>query len=178
MTAAYAGNEGVHLLSAVQLIQLPDASLALGSKLLSVVQNPFYGVITDPSSTLSAPTVQYGQLLRRYPQFLDFKAIQVGVGHSSYHAGQLTVERRMGQGLAVIFGYTFSKAIDNVGEMTSVAGTKNGFQDNYCTSRDRSRSDLNQTHAIRWTTLYQLPFRPGSVGSITDSLPQSWVDGE
>ena len=161
ITAAYVGNVGVHLMSPIQLNQIPDSDLALGSKLISVVPNPFYGVITDPSSTLSVPTVQYAQLLRPFPQYLNFKAINVGAGHSSYQAGQLTVEKRLSQGLAVLFGYTYSKAIDNVGEMTSVAGTRNGFQDNYCFACDRSLSDQNEPFALRMALRYELPFGQG-----------------
>ena len=161
VTAAYVGNVGVRLMTPVQLNQVPDSSLALGSKLISVVSNPFYGVINDYTSTLSLPTVQYGQLLRPFPQFLNVKAINLGAGHSSYQAGQLTVERRFSQGLAVLFGFTYSKAIDNVGEMTSVAGTRNGPQDNYCLACDRSRSDQNVPYALRSAIRYDLPFGHG-----------------
>jgi hypothetical protein len=158
VTAAYVGNAGVHLMTPIQYNQIPDSSLALGSKLISVVPNPFYGVITDYSSTLSLATVQYGQLLRPFPQFLNVKGVNVGAGHSSYQAGHLTVERRFAQGLAVLFGFTYSKSIDNVGEMTSVAGTRNGPQDNYCLACDRSRSDQNEPYSMRTAVRYDLPF--------------------
>src|SRR5215468_1874853 len=161
VTAAYVGNAGVHLMTPIQYNQIPDSALAQGSKLISVVPNPFYGVITDYTSTLSLPTVQYGQLLRPFPQFLNVKGINVGAGHSSYHAAQLTVERRFAQGLAVLFGFTYSKSIDNVGEMTSVAGTRNGPQDNYCLVCDRSVSDQNEPYAMRMALRYDLPIGSG-----------------
>jgi Carboxypeptidase regulatory-like domain len=161
VTAAYVGNEGVHLLVNEQLNQLPDADLALGSKLLSTVSNPFFGVITDPTSNLYTSTVQYSQLLRPHPQYQNFEATGVGAGHSSYNAAQLTVEHRMRQGLAVVFSYTYSKAIDNVGEMTSVAGTMGALTDTYCPRCDRSLSDQNETHVLRWSTRYALPFGNG-----------------
>jgi hypothetical protein len=161
VTAAYVGNVGVHLMTPIQYNQVPDSDLALGSKLISVVANPFYGIITDPTSTLSLATVQYAQLLRPFPQFLNVKAINVGAGHSSYDAGQLTVEKRLSQGLSVLLGYTYSKAIDNVGEMTSVAGTRNGFQDNYCFTCDRALSDQNEPFSMRMALRYDLPFGPG-----------------
>jgi len=161
VTAAYVGNAGVHLMTPIQLNQIPDSDLALGGKLINVVSNPFYGIITDPSSTLSLPTVQYDQLLRPFPQYLNFKAINVGAGHSTYQSGQLTVEKRFSQGLTLLLGYTRSKAIDNVGEMTSVAGTRNGPQDNYCLACDRSLSDQNQPYAMRLAVRYELPFGPG-----------------
>ena len=161
VTAAYVGNVGVHLMTPIQYNQIPDSDLALGSKLISVVSNPFYGIITDPTSTLSLATVQYAQLLRPFPQFLNVKGINVGAGHSSYEAGQLTVEKRLSQGLAVQFGYTYSKALDNIGEMTSVAGTRNGPQDDYCFACDRSLSDQNEPYTVRLATRYELPFGPG-----------------
>jgi hypothetical protein len=180
LTTAYAGNSGTHLMTPIQFNQIPDSALSLGSKLVSVVPNPFYGVITDPSSTLSASTVQYGQLLRPYPQFLNVKGINVGAGHSSYHAAQLTLERRYAQGLALLVGYAFSKAIDNVGEMTSVAGTRNGFQDNYCYTCDRARSDQNQTHTLRVSARYELPFGPGRplvTKGVASRVLGRWVAG-
>lgn len=180
VTTAYVGNAGTHLMTPIQFNQLPASALALGSQLQRVVDNPFYGVITDPSSTLSASTIQYGQLLRPYPQFLNVRGNNVGAGHSSYHAGQLTVERRYAQGLALLVGYTFSKAIDNVGEMTSVAGTRNGFQNNYCFSCDRARSNQNQTHSLRVSTRYELPFgagKPFLTSGWASRILGGWVAG-
>lgn len=161
VTAAYVGNEGVHLLVNEQLNQLPDADLALGSKLLTTVRNPFVGVITDPTSNIYPATVINSQLLRPHPQYQNFEATGVGAGHSSYNAGQLTVEHRLKHGLAIVFAYTYSKAIDNVGEMTSVAGTMGALTDTYCPRCDRSRSDQNETHVLRWSTRYELPFGRG-----------------
>ena len=133
----------------------------MGNALLAVVPNPFYGVITDPSSTLSLPTVQQEQLLRPYPQFLDVGAINVGAGHSSYEAGQLTVESRLANGLATSLGYSFSKTMDNVGDMTNVAGAQHGMQNYYCFSCDRARADQNMTQVLHWSTHYALPFGRG-----------------
>ena len=157
VTVAYVGNEGVHLMVNQQLNQLPDSDLALGSKLLTLVPNPLYGLI-DPASSINTPTVKSMQLLRPFPQFQNFEANNVGIGHSTYHAGQLTVEHRLKAGLAVVFAYTYSKAIDNVGEMTSVAGTMGAVTDTYCLRCDRSLSDQNETHVLRWSTRYELPF--------------------
>ena len=160
VSAAYVGNEGDHLMVPLQSNQIPDSDLAMGSSLTATVNNPFYGVITDTSSTLSTKTTTANQLLRPHPQFLNFEVINSGLGHSTYNAAQFTVEHRMKQGLAVLFAYTFSKALDNVGEMTSVAGTYTGFQDVYCPRCDKSRSDQDETHVFRWSTSYELPFGP------------------
>lgn len=156
VTATYTGSEGVHLLGAVQLNQLTDAQLATGSALNTVVPNPFYGVITDSSSILSKPTVQAGYLLRPYPQFQNFEALNDGWGHSSYEAGQLTVEHRLSRGLSLLVAYTRSKSIDDVGE----SGTTATIQDNGCHRCERSVADMDQPNVLRMSGLYQLPVGP------------------
>ena len=180
VTAAYVGNEGVHLMVNEQLNQLPDSDEALGSGLLKLVTNPLYGSI-DPASSVNTTTVKASQLLRPHPQFQNMEAINVGAGHSSYHAGQLTVEHRLTQGLAVSFAYTFSKAIDNVGEQTSVAGTMGALTDTYCPRCDRSLSDQNEPQVIRWSTRYELPFGRGKAflnrGALKDVVGGWTVSG-
>ena len=156
LTATYVGSVGIDLLGAVQLNQLPDAALATGSALNKVVPNPFFGVITDPSSLLSKSTIQAGYLLRAYPQFLNFELLNNGWGRSSYQAGQLTLEHRLGRGLSLLLGYTYSKNMDNIGEL----GTSASIQDNGCLKCEWSIADLDQTNVLRVSGLYQLPFGP------------------
>ncbi len=156
VTAAYAGSVGVHLYGAVQYSQLTDADLALGSALTATVGNPFYNIITDSSSVLSKSTVEEGYLLRPFPQFTGFEALNVGWGHSNYEAGQLTVEHRMSQGLSMLLAYTHSKMIDNVGE----SGTTASIQDNGCLACEKSIADLDQPNVVRLSTVYELPFGP------------------
>ena len=68
----YLGSKGQHLIdgeSNMTFNQLPASYFALGNQLLGTnqVPNPFFGVITNPNSTLSRPTIPYNQLLRPYP---------------------------------------------------------------------------------------------------------------
>jgi len=157
ITLGYVGNNGLHLYVPFNYNQLPDADLSLGSQLLASVPNPFYGVIKDKTSILSAPTVQYGQLLRPHPQFQNLTATQTGVGRSTYHALQLAVEHRYSSGLALLFAYTHSKVIDNVGDYFNT----NQFQDNNCPSCDRSISGQDLADVIRLSGQYELPFGIG-----------------
>jgi hypothetical protein len=156
VTATYAGSTGVHLLGAQQLNQLTDADLALGSGLNTVVPNPFASTITDSSSLLSKSTIQAGYLMRAYPQFQNFELLNFGWGHSSYQAAQLAVEHRLSHGLSLLFGYTYSKFIDDVGE----SGTSASIQDNGCHQCERSIADLDQTNVLRISGLWALPFGP------------------
>ncbi|MBV9743751.1 MAG: hypothetical protein JO099_08300 [Acidobacteriia bacterium] len=160
VTLGYAGNHSLALYVPFNYNQLPDADLALGSKLLAQAPNPFYGVITDQTSTLSAPTVQYGQLLRPHPQFLNMTALSA-IGQSHYHALQLTVEHRFSSGLALLFAYTHSKMIDDVGDYLENTFSPFQPQDNNCLKCDRSISYQDLPDVIRLSGQYELPFGHG-----------------
>lgn len=161
LTAGYSASLGRNLLSPINLNQLPDSALATGSQLLQQVPNPFFGVITDPTSLLSRPTVQRGQLLRPYPQFLNVVEAMAGVGRSRYQALQLTMERRFSSGLGTVFAYTRSRMLDNVGEVGIWVGDASGFQNNHCFECDWSVSLQDVPDVIRWSVRYDLPFGPG-----------------
>ncbi len=165
VTAAYVGSVGNHLYGAVQLNQLTDANLALGKGLNTVVPNPFYGVITDPSSILSKSTIQQGYLLRAYPQFLNFELLNSGWGRSIYQAGQFTLEHRLGRGLSFLLGYTYSKSMDNVGE----SGTSASIQDNGCHKCEWSIADLDQTNVVRLSSVVPTSRPPAP------AICQPWV---
>jgi hypothetical protein len=159
VSIGYAGNHALGLYEPVNYNQLPDSALALGSQLLAQVPNPFFGVITDQTSPLSAPTVQFGQLLRPHPQFLNMTSLASPVGQSSYHALQLSVEHRFSNSLALLFSYTHSKMIDNVGDYSTYLFAGGGPpQNNNCVRCDRSISLQDLTDVIRLSGQYELPF--------------------
>ncbi|MBM3748387.1 MAG: hypothetical protein FJW34_21600, partial [Acidobacteria bacterium] len=158
--AGYAGTAGVALPSGVQYNQLPDQYLALGTQLNQTVANPFSGVITDATSTLSRATVQRGQLLRPYPQFTGTSASQAPVGHSTYHALQTRLERRFEDGIAILLAWTHAKLIDNVGDFGGFLGPA-GFTNNNCFPCDRSLSFYDIPDVVRLSLRYELPFGVG-----------------
>jgi hypothetical protein len=161
VTAGYAGNVGRNLQSRVNLNQLPDDDLALGTQLQQLVPNPFFGVITDPTSPLSRATVQRGQLLRPFPQFLNMVISQDPVGHSEYHAMQLTIERRFSRGLGTVFAYALSRMRDNVSDVTAAVNFGDTFQNVNCMKCSWSISPQDITHVFRWTGRYDLPLGRG-----------------
>jgi len=67
----YTGTKGTHLFLPIGSLSLLNPQYwGLGrTTLTNLVANPFYGVITDPKSSLSAPTIAYNRLLRAYPQY-------------------------------------------------------------------------------------------------------------
>jgi hypothetical protein len=157
----YTGTSAVSLPSGLNLNQLSPDKLALGSEITKTVANPFYGYITDPSSTLALATVQYAQLLRPYPHFTAMNAVVTPSGHSSYHALEVKAERRFAQGLAVLFNWTHSKSLDNVGEIAGSFGQAAGFNNRYCFSCDRALSYLDVPEYVNLSLRYDLPFGIG-----------------
>src|SRR6185312_11369040 len=69
------------------------------------VPNPFYGVITDPNSSLSSPTIQQSQLQLPFPQFTGFSGDSPPWANSSYNALQLRIEKRFSHGLDALVTY-------------------------------------------------------------------------
>jgi hypothetical protein len=177
--AGYAGSSGVALPSGVQYNQLPDQFLSLGTQLNQTVANPFFGLITDATSALSRNTVQRGQLLRPYPHFTGMGASQAPVGHSTYHAMQMRVERRFDEGLALLFAWTHSKLIDNVGDFGGFLGP-GGFNNNNCFSCDRSLSFYDIPDVFRLSVRYELPFgigKPRLNRGIAARIAGGWSSG-
>jgi hypothetical protein len=105
--------------------------------------------------------VQAGQLLRPFPQFLDVTQVQSALGHSRYHAMQITAERRFSSGLGTVFAYTLSRMKDNVSDITAAVNSGNTFQNLHCFNCDWSISPQDITHVFRWTLRYDIPLGAG-----------------
>jgi hypothetical protein len=60
--------------------------------------NPWYGIITDPNSGMSS-SIQGYQLLLPYPQFTAVGTDVRMIANSTYHALQISAEKRYTNGL-------------------------------------------------------------------------------
>jgi hypothetical protein len=138
----------------------PDQITALNSN----VPNPFYGIINNPASSLSAPTVQSNQLQKPYPQFTGFSGNDPPWANSTYHALQVRVEKRFSNGLQILGTYVFSKSIDDsstaCGCTTWLGGTTS-LQDPNRRSLERSVSQFDIPHVLQFSYVYALPFGKG-----------------
>ena len=109
---AYVGTAGHDLQtnseSGLNINQLDPKYLALGSALNQTVPNPFFGIVN--SGILVSPTISRAQSLRPYPQFTDIIPLQNTGATSLYHALQVSLNRRMSNGLLVAGSYVRSKA--------------------------------------------------------------------
>jgi hypothetical protein len=158
----YVGNKGDHLDQgeSYNYSQLPDSAMALGSKLLTLVPNPFYGIITNPNSVLSTPTIQQRYLLGKYPQYADSVSVNnVPLGHSIYHSVIVQLQRRFTNGIGLLISYTGGKLLDDGGFASTLNYANGGSsrQDFFNQRADWSVSteDISSRFVANFT--YELP---------------------
>jgi hypothetical protein len=167
LEAAYVGNRGIALANSnIELNQLPDSRLAMGSSLLTQVANPFYGIIS--SGALASKTVALGQLLRPYPQFTGVSIISPTIASSTYHSLQVKVEKRLSRGFSLLASYTNSKLIDDVGNP----------QNNNNLQAERAVSTLDRAQRLIVAGIWDLPFGKGrSLASTVPSAVDAFIGG-
>jgi hypothetical protein len=159
--AAYLGSKGTRLIdgeSGVVFNQLPREFQSLGTRLQDLVDNPFFGVITNPTSTLSRPTVQFGQLLRPFPQYTGVSAFRKPAASSIYHALTLRADKRFSHGLSFLVSYTAGKLIDDASQTVSFLGPAGNKQDAYNRRAERSVSTQDVAQRLVLSYVYELPF--------------------
>jgi hypothetical protein len=164
----YTGGKGTHLYfggGTENQNRLNPDYWSLGRTALNEkVENPFYGIITDPRSRLSEPTVTLNTLLRPYPQYTGVSGSTPSIGNSIYHGVQIQYEKRFAKGLSALAHYTFSKLIDdasfsagNVAWLGGVTDVQNPFN----LRLERAVSAMDITHRLVMGASYQLPFGRG-----------------
>lgn len=159
LDAAYAGSKGNKLPIDIQLNQLPDQYLLLGSQLLQQVANPFYGIITVGS--LSGRMIPYGQLLRPYPEFGNVNVRAVHQGNSMYHSIQLKAERRFSKGFSLLTAYTASKLLTDTGSRLAINFASPGIQDSNYLRGERALGNVDISRRLVVSYNYEFPFGPG-----------------
>lgn len=118
--------------------------------------------IPIPYPSFTDPTVQrartVNQALRPYPQYLTVATADQGgdkSGHSSYHALVVKAERRLSAGLTFEWNYTLSKILTDSDTYYANGGAA---QDQYNRRLEKSIGQFDQTHSLKLSTIYELPF--------------------
>ena len=118
------------------------------------------------------------QALRPFPQY---QGISTGPqngdksGHSTYHALFVKADRRFGQGLTFQWNYALSKLITD--SDTYFANSVTAAMDHYNRRLEKSIGQFDQTHTLKFSTLYNLPFGKGQkwmTGGILSQLAGGW----
>lgn len=168
LEANYTGTRGTNLMLPYNsFTPLHPMYWSMGrTALTSQVPNPFYGIITDPKSQLSRPTVQLYRLLRPMPHFDGASGgySQPPAADSYYHALQLKWEKRYSHGLTLLAHYTFSKMIDTAshgsGNLNWLGGGTN-FQDPLNLRLERALSAHDVKHRGVITFAWEVPVGRG-----------------
>ena len=183
LNAGYVGSKATHLsFSVLQINQLPDQYLSMGSALLAPVTNPFYGVLPASAGTLGLPTVTQEQLLRPYPQFLNLGDSAPQRGDSTYHALQMQMTKRLHAGGTVTAAYTWSKLISDTDTLSSwleAGHTVGGVQDPSNLRLEKSLTSFDAAQRAVVSYVIDLPFGKGKhflggVHGAADKLLSGW----
>ena len=117
--------------------------------------------ITPPYPSFTNATCRriasVAQALRPFPQYQTINLTASGgdkTGTSMYHAGIFKVTQRMNDGLTFQGSYVFSKLMTDA---DSFAGST-GAMDTAQPELEYSIGPLDQTHIIKLSTVYELPF--------------------
>lgn len=172
----YIGKKGTHLYFSgannPQILgpQIEQYSQNQLNALLNYVTNPFSsqngGPISDPNSTLSAPTVQGFQLLLPYPEFTGVTTDVQPIANSIYHGLQVKAEKRYSNGLQFLVTYTWSKSIDDAStydDNVTWEGSLTSLQDPNKPWLERSLSTFDIPQVVQFTYTYDLPFGHGRI---------------
>ena len=159
--AAYVGNRGTRLGITRQLNNTPSKYLStLGVRDTNTINylgqsypNPFAG-----TAPIYGANITRANLLKPYPEFGNV-AMEDPVGYSWYHALQVKTEKRFQRGYTFQLSYTWAKAM----QATEFLNATDALP-------YRSISDLDRTHHLVVTGVYELPFGKGK--QIGRSMPR------
>lgn len=168
LETSFAGNDSQHLTLTRNANLYPNQDLSLGTGLNAKVPNPFYGVITDPTSSLSQATTTVAQLLSPYPEFTGLTESMLPTGRSNYNSLQVNIQRRMSKGLYFGAMYVFSKYREAVTYLNA-----NDAKPSW------AMSDTDRPQHVALTGVYELPVGKGktflnSVPGAVDKVVGGW----
>ena len=125
--------------------------------------NPFFGIITDPNSTMSSSVPGY-QLELPDPQFTGVSTDVQMIANSIYHGLQLSAKKAFSNGLEFIVNYTWSKSIDDASigdDNVTWLGSFTSIQDPNKPGLERSLSTFDTPSVLKFSYVYNLPFGHG-----------------
>ena len=193
LTVGYTGLTGSNLSwggttdTSININQIdPKYQSLTQAQMSALVPNPFYGVAAA-GALASRQTIETGQLLRPFPQFLNVNMNQSTGAHSQYHAAIFQLRKRATGIWGGDFSYTFSRLNDNQFGQGNYYSNSPGLLNNYEVvpgspyynpDAEYGRSLLDSPHKIVIRPLVNLPFGQGkkflSNSSVADMLLGGW----
>lgn len=161
----YTGNLGRNFTAGgYDLNQLDPQYLSLGRALQDQVPNPYAGRVPG---ALGNATITREQSLKPFPYYQGITVRNPRLGSFTSHLFLFSVERRMAQGLTVLFSFTGGKVISdslqtpvNFGPIEQASET--GYQNAYNRRAERSLDPTDVSRRGVLSILYELPFGKGA----------------
>jgi hypothetical protein len=151
------------------------------AQLDTYVPNPYYGIITNPSSSLSASSVPAWQLELPYSQYTGMNFVEPPWSNSAYNGLEIRAEKRLSKGLEFVASYVWSKSIDDSsvqGDNTTFLGGFLHLRDPNDREIDRGLSEFNLPQSFQLSYVYQLPFGQGKQwGSHWNGVVNAFLGG-
>ncbi|HEX3661672.1 MAG TPA: TonB-dependent receptor [Acidobacteriaceae bacterium] len=147
------------------------------------VNNPFYGIITDPNSYLSSPQIQAYYLQLPYPQFPGGVSTDAWpIANSTYHSLQVVTEKRFSNGLQFLASWVWSKSIDDSSvpdDNTTWLGSFTSLQDPNKPWLERSLSTFDIPNVFQFSYTWELPVGRGraffgNMPSVLNAVVGGW----
>jgi hypothetical protein len=167
LVTGFAGSETHHLIQGtpgININQLPDQYVSLGSKLGAKVPNPFYGTAGGVVN-LAASTTTQAQLLLPFPEFGAVTLTNTDLGHALYYSFYAKAQKRMGHGLNLLTTLTWARnQNDSNGASNTYDSNGSGSsQNNHDRAAEWGRAIIDTPW--RWTSAinFALPFGKGRV---------------
>jgi hypothetical protein len=118
------------------------------------------------------------QRLRLFPQFQNVTQISPDWGNSSYHSGNVKVEKRYSGGFNMLLNYTWAKYLDDVEGNSELAGLAgNGYTHFQLRNLDRSYSGADIRHRVAASAVYELPWGKDRKFDIRNSAVNAILGG-
>ena len=125
----------------------------------------------DSSTVRNVPLPGSGPIAPRrpVPALSSFNSLRWD-GYSLYHAGTVSIEKRLSRGFSFNANYTFSKSIDDASDPGSTTNEANLYQDVRNRDAERARSSFDHTHRFVASGIYELPFGKGQAISESSGI--------
>lgn len=150
-------NDLVARMGETQAINLLRSNITSAAAVAAGIRPPYPNFL-DPRVQQSRTV---NQALRPFPQYLNILTGSQGgdkSGHSSYHSLLIKASRRYAGGLAFEWNYVLSKLLTDADNYNAGDG---GTMDHYNRRLEKSIGQFDQTHVLKFSTVYELPFGRG-----------------
>jgi hypothetical protein len=173
------GNVLTAAATAANITTFNTAATAAG---IPTIAAPYPSFSTAAATSAGAGKATIQQSLLWMPQFSGTSDTWGNVANVSYHSLQVSLNKRLSNGLTFTVNYTYSKQLDDAGTMRSgyaipAAAMLDG-QARPVNRADRSWSTNSVPHALAVFGTYDLPFGKGKIGSdsmIVRAIAGGWT---